>query len=71
MAFLLGGANSAKGYDIDNSLRLDSASSAYLYRDQVDPTSEGLIYTVSVWNKICFPNVQNATLLGCGDTDGS
>ena len=74
MAFLIGGANSlTAGYDIDNSLRLDSGSSAYLYRDQVDPTSEGQIYTISVWNKICIPNGtgQNAMLLEGGDTDGS
>ena len=72
MAFLIGGANSAvSGYDIDNSLRLDSASSAYLYRNQVDPTQEGQIYTISVWNKICFPNGQNATLLTGGYPSGS
>jgi hypothetical protein len=72
MAFLIGGANSLTGgYDIDNSLRLDSASSAYLYRNQVDPTSEGVIYTISVWNKICFPSGQNAVLLAGGYPSGS
>ena len=71
MTFLLGGANSATGYDIDNSLRFDSASSAYLYRNQVDPTSEGLKYTVSIWVKICNPDGQNATFLAGGYPSGS
>jgi len=70
MVFLVG-ASTTSGYEISNSLRLDSASSAYLHRNQVDPTSEGQIYTISVWNKICFPDGQNANLLAGGYPSGS
>ena len=65
------GANSVSGYQITNSLRLDAGSSSFLGRNQVAPTQAGQKYTISVWNKICFTNGQNATLLYGGFPSGS
>ena len=50
MVFLVGGANSATGYEIDNSLRFNSANSAYFNRTTGTPTNEDMV-TISVWLK--------------------
>ena len=71
MPTILGAGDPTSGYEIQNSLRLDSASSAFLSRNQVAPTQAGQIYTISVWNKICFPDGMNATLLYGGYPSGS
>ena len=51
MAFLIGGANTLDdAYDISNSIRYNSANSAYFNRTTGSPTNEDMV-TISVWLK--------------------
>ena len=51
MAFLIGGANTLDdAYDISNSIRYNSANSAYFNRTTGTPTNEDMV-TISVWLK--------------------
>ena len=51
MSFLIGGANTLDdAYDISNSIRYNSANSAYFNRTTGSPTNEDMV-TISVWLK--------------------
>ena len=65
MTFLLGGANSATGYDIDNGLRFNAAGSDYLVDTSLGTATSTKIGTVSVWCKL------SGYSIGGANTDGS
>ena len=70
MVFLVGGANSASDFEIENSLRFNDSDSAYL---SITPSSAGnrRTFTYSGWIKTDVATASSKALLSCGSDSGS
>jgi len=70
MVFLVGGANSASDFEIENSLRFNDNDSAYL---SITPSSAGnrRTFTYSGWIKVSYFSATSRALLSCGSDSGS